>query len=75
MRPLPARSAAELSPDNSRTDRRRTAGKPEKTARIRVSYNETELRLRVKDAGGTWHPERKLWLVPLKKIKALKLES
>ena len=48
--------------------------KPEKTAWIRVAYNETELRLRVKEAGGTWHSERKLWLVPLKKIKALKLE-
>lgn len=49
--------------------------KPEKTAWIRVSYNETELRLRVKEAGGVWHPERKLWLVALKKIKALKLET
>lgn len=49
--------------------------KPEKAAWIHVAYSETELRLRVKEAGGTRHPERKLWLVPLKKIKALKLET
>lgn len=49
--------------------------KPEKTAWIHIAYSETELRLRVKEARGTWHPDRKLWLVPLKKIKALKLET
>lgn len=49
--------------------------KPEKKAWIRVAYNDTELRLRVKEAGGVWHPERKLWLVSVKKIKAYKLET
>lgn len=49
--------------------------KPEKTAWICVTYGETDLRQRIKEAGGTWHPERKLWLLPLKTTKALKLEA
>lgn len=47
--------------------------KPERTAWIRVAYGETDLRRHIKEAGGTWHPQRKLWLLPLKTIKALKL--
>lgn len=48
--------------------------KPEKTAWLRVSYGETELRQRVKEAGGEWHLEHKLWQLPLKAVKALGLE-
>lgn len=39
--------------------------KPEKTAWIRVAYGKTELRQRIKEAGGAWHRQRKLWLLPL----------
>ncbi|KAB2925840.1 MAG: hypothetical protein F9K30_07205 [Dechloromonas sp.] len=49
--------------------------KPEKTAWIRVAYGETELRQRIKEAGGIWHAERKLWMLGIRKIKVLKLES
>lgn len=49
--------------------------KLEKTAWICVAYSETNLRQRIKKAGGTRHPERKLWLLPLKTIKSLKLEA
>lgn len=48
--------------------------KPEKTAWLRIAYGETELRQRVKEAGGEWHPEHKLWRLPLKTVKALGLE-
>ena len=47
---------------------------PEKTAWIRVAYGETELRQRIKEAGGSWHPQHKLWLLPVKTIKSMKLE-
>lgn len=49
--------------------------KPEKTAWVRIAYGECELRQRIKAAGGTWHPERKLWQLPLKAIKSMKLET
>ncbi len=49
--------------------------KPEKTAWIRVAYGETDLRRHSKEAGATWHPDRKLWLLPLKTIKSLNLET
>jgi len=48
--------------------------KPEKTAWIRVAYGETELRQQVKEAGGEWHPEHKLWRLPLKAVRKMKLE-
>ncbi|UCV16455.1 hypothetical protein [Quatrionicoccus australiensis] len=47
---------------------------PEPTAWLRIGYGETELRERVKKAGGKWHPEHKLWQLPLKTVKALGLE-
>ncbi len=49
--------------------------KPAKTVWLRVAYGETELRQRVKEAGGEWHPEHKLWQLPLKAAKALGLEK
>lgn len=45
--------------------------KPEQTAWIRFAY----VRGQIKEAGGIWHAERKLWLLPLRKIKAMKLEA
>jgi len=48
--------------------------KQEKTAWIRVAYGETELRQQVKEAGGEWHPEHKLWRLPLKAVRKMKLE-
>lgn len=49
--------------------------KPDKAAWIRVAYGESELRQRIKEAGGNWHPERKLWLLPIKAVKLLELEK
>lgn len=47
---------------------------PEPTAWLRIGYGETELRERVKKAGGEWHPECKLWRLPLKSVEAMGLE-
>jgi hypothetical protein len=40
---------------------------------VRIAYGETELRQKVKSAGGQWHPERKLWRLPRAKARTLGL--
>ena len=42
---------------------------------IRVEYSETDLRERVKAAGGIWRPRQKLWELRYEDIVALGLES
>ena len=32
---------------------------------LRVHFHEEQLRKRVKDAGGRWLPQNKLWVVPI----------
>jgi hypothetical protein len=46
-----------------------------KTALVRIGYGETRVRQVVKDAGGTWEAERRLWRLPLRSIKQLHLEA
>ncbi|MGD9161759.1 MAG: hypothetical protein PVG39_25335 [Desulfobacteraceae bacterium] len=40
---------------------------------IRIGYNELELRNRIKESGGRWNPQKKLWNLSYKKIKELDL--
>jgi hypothetical protein len=40
---------------------------------VRIGYGETELRARVKAAGGTWDAAAKLWRLPKATIRKLKL--
>ena len=42
---------------------------------LRVGYHESELRQRVKAAGGTWFKDEKLWYVSADRVNALGLES
>ena len=42
---------------------------------VRVEYWETELREKVKAAGGIWRPRHKLWEVTYEDVVALGLES
>lgn len=42
---------------------------------VRIAYNETELRSQVKNAGGVWEPEHKLWRIATPAVKALGLEK
>ncbi len=42
---------------------------------VRVNYNETELRMKVKAEGGRWAPGKRLWLIEQAKAKAMGLES
>jgi hypothetical protein len=42
---------------------------------IRVDYRETELRDKIKAAGGIWRPRQKLWELRYSEVVALGLES
>jgi len=42
---------------------------------VRIGYEETELRDKVKAAGGIWRPRYKLWELPYQDVVALGLES
>lgn len=42
---------------------------------VRVAYHEGTLRQRVKEAGGRWLPEERLWQLPYRQVKALNLEA
>lgn len=42
---------------------------------VRIAFDETELRARVKEAGGTWDAKRKLWRLPRAAVRTLKLTS
>ena len=42
---------------------------------VRIAYDETDLRARVKDAGGTWDGKLKLWRVSRTTVRKLKLTS
>ena len=42
---------------------------------VRVDFAEVELRQRVKQAGGRWNPDRRVWELPYAQVAALKLEA
>jgi hypothetical protein len=51
------------------------AGRPPALVGVRVRYEEAALRHTVKEAGGRWDQERKLWIVPLRIARRLGLEA
>lgn len=44
-------------------------------AGVRIAYGETELRAKVKAAGGLWDPEARLWRLNKHKIRSLGLSK
>lgn len=50
-------------------------GLPAPMVWVRVGYGETDLRQRIKEAGGTWDGKRKLWSLSGQAAKALKLQK
>ena len=40
---------------------------------IRIGYNEVDLRSKVKECGGKWAPQRKVWQLSYEKVKKLDL--
>ncbi len=46
-----------------------------RTVYLRIGYHETELRDKVKMAGGLWDKEKKLWLLRRRQVTALGLQA
>ena len=42
---------------------------------LRVAYGEEAVRERVKEAGGRWDAQRKLWRLPYRDVMSLRLEG
>jgi len=67
-------TTVELVVDESPWDGRPKASR-NRLVDIKVRYDETELRERVKGMGGTWDPQRRVWTVGFAKVQALGLED
>lgn len=48
---------------------------PPKISRLRIGYNEIELRKKIKQNGGIWNPDEKAWHLPESTVKQLGLED
>lgn len=51
------------------------AGPPAAMVWLRVGYGETDLRRQIKEAGGVWDAQRKLWRISGQVVNALKLQK
>lgn len=51
------------------------AGPPAAMVWVRVGYGETEVRRQIKESGGVWDAERKLWRISGHIARALKLQK
>ena len=49
--------------------------KPGKLVAVKIDYNETDLRQQVKDHGGRWDKDRKVWLLEYVALLKLNLEN
>ena len=49
--------------------------KAEKIVELKIGYEERELRTLVKEAGGRWKPENKVWEIKFREVKKLGLEK
>ena len=48
---------------------------PDDMVAVRIAYTETELRARIKTAGGIWRPRHKLWEIDWKTVRELGLQD
>lgn len=48
--------------------------KPDQQVFLKVGVSEKTTQQQIKAAGGTWNPETRLWMLPYRKAKALKLQ-
>lgn len=51
------------------------SGPPAATVWVRVGFGETDLRRQIKEAGGIWDAERRLWRLSGQQAKLLKLQK
>ena len=50
-------------------------GRPPVLVHLRVRFHQEQLRKRVKEAGGRWLPDKKVWVVPLGVARRLGLDD
>ncbi len=78
-RPTTVELIVETAPWQTTPPNRQPRARPEPAsttvAAVQIQYRESELRQRVKQAGGTWHPTEKLWYLPVSAIRALGLQD
>jgi hypothetical protein len=68
--------AGSYFPDSRlRTQRPQLDKDPKRKVKVKIDYQETELRQQIKQAGGKWDPERKRWLISYREAKQLGLDS
>jgi hypothetical protein len=48
---------------------------PKKPVKLRIDWGEKELAKKVKENGGKWNKELKVWIIPFGKVKEMKLQS
>ena len=66
-------TTVELILESTRVRRRRSADLPEPVVGVKVHYRETDLRARIKQAGGRWRPDAGVWELPLDAARRLGL--
>ena len=65
----------ELIIDQGFWDPSESLGKRSRKVFVKINYSETELRARLKSAGGRWDRDKKLWEIEYKKAKAMGMEE
>ena len=63
----------ETAPWNPKT--RHPRRDPQDMVAVRVNFSESELRERIKNAGGIWRPRQRLWEIDWKSVRELGLQS
>lgn len=46
-----------------------------KSVAVRIGYKETDLRSRIKSAGGKWRQQERVWMLPYRKVVEFGLEK
>ncbi len=65
----------ELIVDQGFWDPDESIGKKSRKVFVKINYSETELRTKIKAAGGRWEPDKKLWEIEHKKLKPMGMED
>jgi hypothetical protein len=63
------------APDAPRDGPAGCPGDPSALVGLRVGVDESDVRARVKAAGGQWSPQKRVWLLPLRRVRALRLQD
>jgi hypothetical protein len=65
----------ELVEESSIYERKLSRKKAEEIVELKVDYLEEEIRTQIKEVGGRWNPEKKVWEIRFKEVKKMGLEG